>query len=161
MRALIILLFAVSAVAQTPTLGPLPTVPVSEVDPYVAGPPRPTFDEFFSRIRYPYRAAPEQQRRIERAARALRVGLTEPQVLKLLGPPDYKAKWVHDVARGGRYKTVLDEYWHYIYSMDEPPRHDAPARGLIIGLSNGSKPRRVIQVDGVGIPGLKRQNVPV
>lgn len=156
-RAIIIfLLFArTAAVAQMPTLQPLPTIPVP-----AAGPPRPTYDEFFSRINYPYRAAPEQRRRIERAGRVVRIGWTEPQILKLLGPPDYKAKWLHDVGRGSRKRTVLDEYWHYIHSMDEPSRYDAPGRLFIIGLSNGSKPRRVIQVDGVDIPGLKPQGVP-
>ncbi len=160
MRAFILLLlFACTAVAQT-TLPPLPTVPIPEIDYYVAGLPRPTYEEFFSRITYPYRATPERQARIERAARAMRLGWTEPQVRKLLGPPDYKAKWLHDVGRGKRKKTVLDEYWHYIHSMDQPSRYDAPGRLLVIGLSNRSKPRRVIQVDGVDIPGLKAQGVP-
>lgn len=135
-------------------------VPTPEVDYYAAGPPRPTYDEFFSRLRYPYHAAPEQQRRLERAARILRVGWTEPQVLKLLGPPDYKATWLHDVGRGRKRKTVVDEYWHYIYAMEAPSRPEEPGRLLIIGLSNRSKPRRVIQVDGNEIPGLKLQNVP-
>ena len=148
------------AAAQTSALQPLPTVPVPAVDHYSAGPPRPTYDEFFSRITYPYRAAPEQRSRIERAARVVRLGWTESQILKLLGPPDYKAKWLHDVGRGRRKRAVLDEYWHHIHSMEEPSSPAAPGRLLIIGLSNGSKPRRVIQVDGVDIPGLKPQGVP-
>jgi hypothetical protein len=123
-------------------------------------PLRPTYEEFLSRIRYPYRAAPEQQRRIEHAARVVRLGWTEQQLLKLLGPPDYTAKWLHDVGRGRTKKAVLDEYWHYIYSMDGPSRPEYPGRLLIIGLSNRSKPHRAIQVDGNDIPGLKPQGVP-
>ncbi|MGI8570287.1 MAG: hypothetical protein ACR2KT_15175 [Methylocella sp.] len=138
-------------------VGPLPA---PEVDYYTAGPPHPTYKEFFAGVRYPYHAAPEQQRRIERAARILRVGWTEAQVLELLGPPDYKARWLHDVGQGRKKKTVVDEYWQYIYSMEEASRPEEPGRLLIIGLSNRSTPRMVIQVDGNDIPGLKPQNVP-
>ena len=151
---------ATTLVAETSPLPLLPAVPAPEVDYYAAGSPHPTYDEFFARVRYPYHAAPEQQRRIERAAHILRVGSTEPQVLKLLGAPDYKAGWIHDVRRRGTKKTVLDEYWHYVCAIKEPSRPDQPGRIFIIGLSNRSKPRRVIQVDGNEIPGLKRQNVP-
>ncbi len=149
-----------TTLAQRQTSAPLPTVPVPEIDYYASGPPRPRYEEFFSRIRYPYHTTAEQKQRIERAARILRVGWTEAQVLKLLGPPDYKATWLHDVGRGRRKKTVLDEYWHYIYAMKEPSRPDELGRLLIIGLTNRSKPRRVIQVDGNELPGLKPQNVP-
>ena len=120
----------------------------------------PSYADFFSRVHYPYHATPEQQRRIERAARILRVGWTEQQVLALLGPPDYKAGWVHDVGKGSKKKTVVDEYWHYVHSMEQQSSPDQPGRLLIIGFSNGSTPRRVIQVDGNEILGLKRQNVP-
>ena len=115
---------ATTLVAETSPLPLLPAVPAPEVDYYAAGSPHPTYDEFFARVRYPYHAAPEQQRRIERAAHILRVGSTEPQVLKLLGAPDYKAGWIHDVRRRGTKKTVLDEYWHYVYAIKEPSRPD-------------------------------------
>jgi len=122
--------------------------------------PRPSYDDFFSRVRYPYHAAPERRRSIEQAARVLRVGWTEQQVLTQLGPPDYKAGWLHDVGKGSKKKTVGDEYWHYVHSMEQQRSPDQPGRLLIIGFSNRSTPRRVIQVDGNELPGLKRQNVP-
>jgi len=128
--------------------------------PPSASSPRPSYDDFFSRVRYPYHAVPEQKRRIERAARILRVGWTEQQVLTLLGPPDYKAGWLHEVGKGSKKKTVVDEYWHYVHSMEQQASPDQPGRLLIIGFSNSAIPRLVIQVDGNEIPGLKPQNVP-
>jgi hypothetical protein len=161
MRTFIVfLILAATAGAQTTTPQPLPTVPVPEVDYYAAGPPRPTHEEFLSRVRYPYRASDQQQRRIERAARKVRIGWSEQQVLEVLGPPDYKAPWVHDIGRGRSKKTVLDEVWHWVHTMEKPQRYDEPGRILIISLDNRSKPRRVIHVDGVGIPNLKRRNAP-
>lgn len=157
---IVLLLLSGPALAQTSAVSPLPSAPVPKADDYSAGPPRPTYEEFFSRIRYPYHATPEQQRRIERTARLVRLGWTEARLVKLLGPPDYKAQWFHNVGRGHTKETVLDEYWHYIYSMDGPSRPEEPGRLLVIGLSNRSKPRRVIQVDGNEIPGLKRLGVP-
>jgi hypothetical protein len=85
------------ASGQTPTPVPAPTFPTPEVDYYRGGPPHPTHDEFFSRITYPYHAPPEQQHRIERAARVLHIGSNEPQVIKLLGEPNYKAPWYHAI----------------------------------------------------------------
>jgi hypothetical protein len=142
------ILFVVPFAAVTLAQSPLPVPSL-----------HPSYDDFFSRLRYPYHAAAEQQRRIERAARILRVGWTEQQVLTLLGPPDYKGSWLHDVGKAGKTRTTLDEYWHYVYSMEQKSSYDHPGRILVIGLSNGSKPRRVIQVDG-DVPGLKPQNVP-
>jgi hypothetical protein len=122
--------------------------------------PRPSYDDFFSSVHYPYHAALEQQRRIERAARILRVGWTEQQVLARLGPPDYKTGSSVYRHHAPSEKTVVDQYWHYVHSMEQQPSPDQPGRLLIIGFSNGSTPRRVVQVDGNEIPGLKPQNVP-
>jgi hypothetical protein len=130
-----------AALAQTGT-SPRP-MPTPEIDYYAAGPPHPTYDEFFSAITYPYRASTDRQRRIEHAARIIRVGYTEPQILRLLGQPDYKIPAYHH-PRG---RFVVDERWHYVHTMEQPPRSGRPGKMLIILLSNRSNPRGVIVVD--------------
>ena len=138
---------ASAAFAQmaTPT-SPRP-VPTPEIDYYAAGPPHPTFDEFFSRVRYPYHAPADRQRRIEHAARVIQTGYTERQILHLLGQPDYKAPAYHFTQPPERF--VADEVWHYVHTIKQPPRYDRPGKMLLIMLSNRSKPRRVIEIDKV------------
>ena len=134
-----------AALAQT-TTSPRP-MPTPEIDYYAAGPPHPTRDDFFSHITYPYHASADRQRRIEHAARVIRVGYTESQILDLLGQPDYKAPAYHFISPPQRF--VADEVWHYVHTIEQPPRYDRPGKMLLVMLSNRSKPRRVIRVDKI------------
>jgi hypothetical protein len=134
-----------TAFAQTAT-SPHP-MPTPEIDYYAAGLPHPTYNEFFSGIIFPYHAPADRQRRIEHAARAIRIGYTEPQILRLLGQPDYKAPAYHFIYPPQRF--VADEVWHYVHTIEQPPRYDHPGKMLVIMLSNRSKPRKVIHIDKV------------
>jgi hypothetical protein len=148
------LLIAVVAACISTALGQTATsprpMPTPEIDYYAAGPPHPTYDEFFSGITFPYHASADRQRRIEHAARLIRIGYTEPQILKLLGQPDYNVPAYHFICCPQR--CVLDERWHYVHMIEQPLQNDrVPGKMLIILLSNRSKPRKVIVIDKVGL----------
>ena len=135
-----------TALAQTAT-SPRP-MPTPEIDYYAASPPHPTHDEFFSHITYPYRASAERQSRIEHAARVIRIGCTEPQLLQLLGQPDYKIPTYHFIYPPQRF--VADEAWLYVHTIEQPSRVQWAGKALRVLLSNRSKPRKVIVVDKIG-----------
>jgi hypothetical protein len=123
-------------------------MPTPEIDYYARGPPHPTYYEFFSGVAYPYRASTDRQRRIEHAARVIRIDYTEPKILKLVGRPDYKVPALHFICCPQRF--VADERWHYVHTIEQPLRNDRPpGKMLIILLSNRSKPRNVIGIDKV------------
>jgi len=135
------------ALAQKETMTTPHQMPTPEIDYYAAAPPHPTRDEFFSHLTYPYHATADRQRRIEDAARVIQTGKTELQILDLLGQPDYKAPAYHFIDSPQRF--VADEVWHYVHTIEQPPRYDRPGKMLLIMLSNRSKPRRVIEIDKV------------
>jgi hypothetical protein len=123
-------------------------MPTPEIEYYAAGPPHPTHDEFFSHITYPYHASAERQRRIEHAARVIRVGYTEPQILHLLGQPDYKMATYHFIDPPQRF--VADEVWLYVHTIEQPSRANWHGKALRVLLSNRLKPRKVTVVDKIG-----------
>ena len=70
---------------------------------------------FWQRMHYPYYASSARRHRIERGWGKLKLGMTESQVLALLGPPDVKASFA------GYPPTVpAFESWDYFYRLKRP-----------------------------------------
>src|SRR5688500_9841806 len=75
---------------------------------------RPTINDCRADIRYPYYAPVARRQQIERGAQMLRKGMTEAEVLQIMGPADYKARWFYPP------DTLRGEIWHYVHTWEQP-----------------------------------------
>lgn len=119
----------------------------------------PTVEQFMAHLSYPYRAPRPRRLKIERAAKELRVGATEEEVLAMLGQPDFRAPYM----RGRKHRLqAYAEVWCYVHTWvrqtpwvrqttpPEPPSYWNHGKGLGIELTNESKPRVVVRVTKYG-----------
>jgi len=109
--------------------------------------PHPTIDDFRATIGYPYHAPPARAARIERAARDIRKGMTEAEVLRIAGPPDYKAPWVYHTLRG--------EVWYYVHTWEHSIEPGYHGKMVTIRLDGRVRPRIVFSVDATDF-GVRR-----
>ncbi len=102
---------------------------------------RPTIDDFRAHITYPYHASPERTAQLERAARTLRKGMTEAEVLRIAGAADYKARWFYPP------DTLRGEVWHYVHTWDRPIEPDYHGKMLTVTLDERGRPRILLDFD--------------
>jgi hypothetical protein len=110
---------------------------------------RPTIDDFRAHIRYPYYAPVAHQQQMARGAHMLHKGMTEAQVLEIMGPPDYKARWFNppDAHRG--------EVWHYVHTWERDIEPGYHGKMVILILDERVRPRTLRYFDATDF-GVKR-----
>jgi hypothetical protein len=104
---------------------------------------RPTIDDFRAQIHYPYHAPVARQQRMERAAHLLCKGMTEAEVLQVIGPPDYKARWFYPP------DTLRGEVWEYVYTWERPIDPFYHGKMISLTLDETVRPRRLLYLDAV------------
>lgn len=102
---------------------------------------RPTIDDFRAHISYPYHAPTARQQQIERGAHILHKGMTEAEVLRIMGPPDYKARWFYPP------DTLRGEIWHYVHTWERAIMPDYHGRMVTITLDETVRPRTLLDFD--------------
>lgn len=85
---------------------------------------------------------------MERVAGKLHVGMTESDVVILLGQPDYTAGAMREL-RKHKFEAYA-EFWHYVHTWERPVEPDHQGKMLVIELTNKSIPRVVVRVDKYG-----------
>jgi outer membrane protein assembly factor BamE (lipoprotein component of BamABCDE complex) len=106
----------------------------------------PTSEEFYARVGFPYYASVARQKQIEHAAHRLRTGMTEAEVLQMLGEPDYKGGWYYLNFQ------LRGEIWWYVHSSySQTPKRVGKYEGAgkVISVTLDPKTRAVIQFDAV------------
>jgi hypothetical protein len=102
---------------------------------------RPDIEEFRAGITYPYYAPLARRQQMERGAPKLRKGMTEAEVLELLGLPDYKARWFYPV------DTLRGEVWVYVHTWERPITPEYYGKTLAITLDETVRPRTLLDFD--------------
>jgi hypothetical protein len=103
---------------------------------------RPTIDDFRAHIRYPYYAPVARQQQLTRGVHMLRKGMAEAEVLQIMGPPDYKARWFYPV------DTLRGEVWEYVHTWERPIEPDYHGKMVSLTLDETVRPRTLLDFDG-------------
>ena len=86
---------------------------------------------------------------MERGVHRLHNGMTEAEVLQIMGPADYKARWFYPP------DTLRGEVWHYVHTWKHPIGPDDHGKMVTITLDERVRPRTLLDFDATDL-GVKR-----
>lgn len=109
----------------------------------------PTIDDFCAHIRYPYRAPVPRQHQMARGAHSLHKGMTEAEVLQIIGPPDYKAGWFYPSG------ALRGEVWHYVHTWERQIEPDYHGKMITLTLDGRVRSRTLFDFDATDF-GVRR-----
>ena len=101
-------------------------------------------EKFLRQIHYPYQASQARRRQIERASFQVDVGLSEAQVLALLGPPDFKTDY-----DGYPPKIPPCQTWTYVHTFKYRAKPGYCGKIFVVTFSK-TAPQTVIQIEPFG-----------